>query len=69
MIRANIISPVAFGLGIASLAAASPSYSPHKYQQNDWFGEFGQNASMYVNPAGIAEHDQFGEICGRGAWA
>jgi hypothetical protein len=33
-------------------------YSPHKYQQNDWFGEFGGNTSMYVNPAGIAETDQ-----------
>jgi TolA-binding protein len=49
-------------LGLAfcfsSAVIAAPSYSPHKYQQNDWFGEFGENVSMYVNPAGIAEHDQ-----------
>ncbi|MDR1831091.1 MAG: tetratricopeptide repeat protein [Candidatus Fibromonas sp.] len=42
---------------------ASPSYSPNKYQQNDWFGEFGGTTSMYVNPAGIAENDQL-EITG-----
>jgi TolA-binding protein len=42
---------------------ASPSYSPNKYQQNDWFGEFGGTTSMYVNPAGIAEADQM-EITG-----
>jgi TolA-binding protein len=43
--------------------AINPSYSPNKYQQNDWFGEFGGTTSMYVNPAGIAENDQF-EITG-----
>ncbi|GHV13463.1 hypothetical protein AGMMS49938_08060 [Fibrobacterales bacterium] len=50
-------------LCFAGLAVASPSYSPNKYQQNDWFGEFGGNTSMYVNPAGIAENDQL-EITG-----
>jgi len=55
----TFIKSIAAGLCLVSFAAASPSYSPHKYQQNDWFGEFGQNVSMYVNPAGIAEHDQF----------
>jgi TolA-binding protein len=43
--------------------AINPSYSPNKYQQNDWFGEFGGTTSMYVNPAGISENDQF-EITG-----
>jgi len=57
--RGTIIKTIASGLCFASLVAASPTYSPHKYQQNDWFGEFGENVSMYVNPAGIAEHDQF----------
>lgn len=53
----TIIKSVASGLCLASFVAAA-TYSPHKYQQNDWFGEFGENVSMYVNPAGIAEHDQ-----------
>jgi len=43
--------------------AINPSYSPNRYQQNDWFGEFGGTTSMYVNPAGIAENDQL-EITG-----
>jgi len=47
----------------ASYLLASPSYSPNKYQQNDWFGEFGGTTSMYVNPAGIAENDQL-EVTG-----
>jgi len=47
----------------ASYSLASPFYSPNKYQQNDWFGEFGGTTSMYVNPAGIAEADQL-EVAG-----
>jgi len=47
----------------ASYLLASPSYSPNKYQQNDWFGEFGGTTSMYVNPAGMAENDQL-EVTG-----
>lgn len=58
MNRGTFFKSIALGFGIVALSHASPSYSPHKYQQNDWFGEFGQNASMYVNPAGIAENDQ-----------
>ena len=56
--RISFIKSVALGLTFVSTLAASPMYSPHKYQQNDWFGEFGGNTSMYVNPAGIAETDQ-----------
>ena len=59
MTRFSFIKTTAVGLICTSAALASPSYSPHKYQQNDWFGEFGSNnTSMYVNPAGIAETDQ-----------
>ncbi len=47
----------------ASYLFAEISYSPNKYQQNDWFGEFGGTTSMYVNPAGIAENDQL-EVTG-----
>jgi len=54
----NLIKSIVSGLCLVTFAASAPTYSPHKYQQNDWFGEYGQNASMYVNPAGIAENDQ-----------
>lgn len=48
-----------FGLALASTSLfAEATYSPHKYQQNDWFAEFGGNTSMYVNPASIAETEQ-----------
>ncbi|SHL24085.1 tetratricopeptide repeat protein [Fibrobacter sp. UWEL] len=48
-----------FGLSVASTSLfADAIYSPHKYQQNDWFAEFGGNTSMYVNPASIAETEQ-----------
>jgi len=47
----------------ASYLFAEISYSPNKYQQNDWFGEYGGTTSMYVNPAGIAENDQL-EVTG-----
>jgi TolA-binding protein len=47
----------------AGYSLASPFYSPNKYQQNDWFGEFGGTTSMYINPAGIAEADQL-EVAG-----
>jgi len=47
----------------ASYSLAAPFYSPNKFQQNDWFGEFGGTTSMYVNPAGIVEADQL-EVAG-----
>lgn len=34
------------------------NYTPHHYQQNDWFLEYGEPTAQYVNPAGIAENDQ-----------
>ncbi len=49
----------ALGLLLAATLWGEAAYSPHKYQQNDWFGEFGDNVSMYVNPAGLVEADQF----------
>jgi len=58
-ISKGIFRVTALGLLLAGSLFAEAAYSPHKYQQNDWFGEFGQNASMYVNPAGIVEADQF----------
>jgi len=59
----NILLSIALVFCSASYLLASPSYSPNKYQQNDWFGEYGGTTSMYVNPAGIAENDQL-EVTG-----
>ena len=59
----NVLLSIALVFCSASYLLASPSYSPNKYQQNDWFGEFGGTTSMYVNPAGIAENDQL-EVTG-----
>lgn len=58
MTRYSFIKSAALGLTLVSSLAASPTYTPHKYQQNDWFAEFGGNTAMYVNPAGIASTDQ-----------
>ncbi|MDR2581636.1 MAG: tetratricopeptide repeat protein, partial [Fibromonadaceae bacterium] len=60
----NILLSIALVLFLAGYSLAiNPSYSPHRFQQNDWFGEFGGTTSMYVNPAGVAENDQL-EITG-----
>ena len=60
MMHTSFIKKAAvFGLALASTSLfAEATYSPHKYQQNDWFAEFGGNTSMYVNPAGISETEQ-----------
>ena len=59
----HILLSIALVFFSASYVLAEISYSPNKYQQNDWFGEFGGTTSMYVNPAGIAENDQL-EVTG-----
>lgn len=57
--RTSFIKTAVLGLTVASTSLfAEATYSPHKYQQNDWFAEFGGNTAMYVNPAGIAETEQ-----------
>ena len=59
MLRTSFIKTSALGLAVASTSLfAEATYTPNKYQQNDWFAEFGGNTSMYVNPAGISETDQ-----------
>ena len=60
MTRTSFIKTSVLGLIVAASSLyAEAVYSPHKYQQNDWFGEFGSNnTAMYVNPAGIALTDQ-----------
>ena len=55
----SFIKTSVLGLTVAASSLfAEATYAPHKYQQNDWFAEFGGNTSMYVNPASIAETDQ-----------
>ena len=55
----SFIKTSVLGLTVAASSLfADATYSPHKYQQNDWFAEFGGNTAMYVNPASIAETDQ-----------
>lgn len=58
LIKSNAIKISLLGTALTTLAFGEAAYSPHKYQQNDWFGEFGDNNAMYVNPASIAEADQ-----------
>ena len=59
ILHTSFIKTSALGLAVASTSLfAEAAYTPDKYQQNDWFAEFGGNSSMYVNPAGISETDQ-----------
>ena len=56
--RTSFLKTAVFGLSVASTSLFAAIYSPHKYQQNDWFAEFGGNTAMYVNPAAISETEQ-----------
>ncbi len=59
MLRTSFFKVSAIGLAVVSTSLfADASYTPDKYQQNDWFAEFGRNTAMYVNPASISEADQ-----------
>ncbi|MBO6136326.1 MAG: tetratricopeptide repeat protein [Fibrobacter sp.] len=59
MMHTSFIKTSVLGLTVAASSLfADATYSPHKYQQNDWFAEFGGNTAMYVNPASIAETEQ-----------
>jgi len=57
-LKRNAVKASLLGTAMCSLAFGEAAYSPHKYQQNDWFGEFGENNAMYVNPASVVEADQ-----------
>ena len=55
----SFIKTSVLGLTVAASSLfAEATYAPHKYQQNDWFAEFGGNTAMYVNPASISETEQ-----------
>ena len=59
MMHTSFIKTSVLGLAVASTSLfAEATYTPNKYQQNDWFAEYGGNTAMYVNPAGISETDQ-----------
>ena len=59
VLRNSFVKASAIGLAVVSTSLfADASYTPDKYQQNDWFAEFGRNTAMYVNPASISEADQ-----------
>ncbi len=58
MMHTSFIKTSVLGLAFASSSLFAATYTPNKYQQNDWFAEYGGNTAMYVNPAGISETDQ-----------
>ncbi|MBR4786247.1 MAG: tetratricopeptide repeat protein [Fibrobacter sp.] len=59
MMHTSFIKTSVLGLTVAASSLfAEVTYAPHKYQQNDWFAEFGGNTAMYVNPASISETEQ-----------
>ena len=59
MMHTSFIKTSVLGLTVAASSLfAEATYAPHKYQQNDWFAEFGGNTAMYVNPASISETEQ-----------
>jgi tetratricopeptide (TPR) repeat protein len=53
-----LIKTCAIGLAVASTSLfAASSYTPNKYQQDDWSPEYGSNTWMYEDSAGIYERD------------
>ena len=56
--RTSSIKTFALGLAVASTSLfAASSYTPNRYQQNDWSPEYGSNIWMYENSAEIYERD------------
>ena len=54
----SIIKTFAIGLAVASTSLlAASSYTPNKYQQDEWSLEYGSNIWMYEDSAGIYERD------------
>ena len=57
-LRTSIIKTFAIGLAVASTSLlAASSYTPNKYQQDEWSLEYGSNIWMYEDSAGIYERD------------
>jgi TolA-binding protein/opacity protein-like surface antigen len=45
-------------LAVSAASLWALDYTPSRYQQLDYFGGFGDNTAMFINPASIAEADQ-----------
>ena len=55
-LRTRFIKTFAIGLAVASTSLfAASSYTPNKYQQDNWSPEYGSNTWMYEDSAGIFE--------------
>ena len=55
-LRTRFIKTFAIGLAVASTSLfAASSYTPNKYQQDEWSLEYGSNTWMYEDSAGIFE--------------
>ena len=60
MLHISFIKTFALGLAVASTSLfAASSYTPNKYQQDEWSPEYGSNIWMYEDAAGIYERDPF----------
>ena len=58
VLHTSLIKTCAIGLAVASTSLfAASSYTPNKYQQDDWSPEYGSNTWMYEDSAGIYERD------------
>ena len=60
VLHSSLIKTCAIGLAVASTSLfAASSYTPNKYQQDEWSLEYGSNTWMYEDSAGIYERDPF----------
>ena len=60
MLHISFIKTFALGLAVASTSLlAASSYTPNKYQLDEWSLEYGSNIWMYEDAAGIYERDPF----------
>ena len=58
VLHTSLIKTCAIGLAVASTSLfATSSYTPNKYQQDEWSLEYGSNTWMYEDSAGIYERD------------
>ena len=56
VLHTSLIKTCAIGLAVASTSLfAASSYTPNKYQQDEWSLEYGSNTWMYEDSAGIFE--------------
>lgn len=51
-------------LAMSTVASWALDYTPSRYQQLDYFGGFGDNTAMFINPGNIAGADQIEVMAG-----